>query len=181
MVVKFLGGNPMRKGQGNVITAIAVIPIAVISLLIGFWVYGSVSDIVPHDKNYRNETLCTSCSLQTSYEFDHYPILNGSSLTCTNNTGALVLTNGVANPTGCNGYNIVDHRYLNLTNATSTDCTFLNVKCDYTHDEANANEQGFYDSSTASINSSFTLGSVAPVIFAAVIIIGAVLLFGRKQ
>jgi hypothetical protein len=167
--------------KGSSIMAMAtLLPILVVSILIGFWVYGSVSGIVPHDRSISNESICVSCALLTAYEFDNNPILNDTDLICTNNTGTTTLTRGVDVPTDCLGYNVIGLRTINLTNTSASECSFENVRCDYTYDWANTNEQGFWDSVTTNVNSSFALGSILPLVWAAVIIIVAIFLLQRS-
>ena len=170
----------MRKGQsGSILTMVFALPVIVISILIGFWVYGSVSGILPHDETINNETMCTTCVNSTNYEFANYPINNDTSLVCFNDSNQL-MTNGIVADT-CLGFNINNNRYINLTNTSGTmNCYTSNVVCTYRVDDATEHAEGFWTTATTNINASYTLGSVAMIVLAAVIIIMVVVLVGKQ-
>jgi hypothetical protein len=167
------------KGQNTTFAMVAVLPVILISMLITFWVYGSVSNITPHDQTIDNESICTTCVNGTEYSFDNTPVLNDTTMICYNNSADL-MTNGIVDGT-CLGYNINSYQTVNITNTSGDNaCQISNVVCTYTYDWANANEGGFWNTATSNINSGYTLGSVSPIIFAAVIIIGVVILLGKE-
>ncbi len=163
------------KGQAQILGAASVVVVVVSMTLIGLLVYGLISNVYPHDQLINNETRCTTCDNETLYRFTNTPILNDSTLICFNDSADL-MTNGVVEQT-CLGYNIVGLKDLNITNTSSTDfCQISNVVCTYTFDEANTNEQSFYNNNTDITFSGFTLLSIAGIILAAVAIVLLVLL-----
>jgi hypothetical protein len=165
------------RGQTNVAASAATVLVVAMLILVGVVIYGYFMQATPHDLPYFNESMCTTCSALTQYEFNHWPINNGTSsvLTCTNATGGLVLGSGsVKNATS--GFNIIDSRYLNLTTPPLGTDTYANVVCDYYYDAATADQESFWSNATQNGLAGFAIISVIVIVLVAVAIIGIVLL-----
>lgn len=174
----------MQKGQTSIMPVAMGIVVAVVLVLIGTFVYALIAQGAPHDTVYLNETLCSGACVNGSvsptavlYEFDHSPMLNESSLVCYNASLA-IMTRGDSYGT-CLGYNIVENRYLNITNtsgAATSRCSIRDVVCTYTYDWATTDQQSFWNNATSNAFSGFVLLSIVGIVLAAVAIISVVLL-----
>ena len=162
------------KGQAQIFAAAAVVTVVVAMTLIGLTIYSLVADVYPHDQIIRDETICSTCANSTLYTFDFPPVLNDTTMVCLN--GSIdAMTNGVTDGT-CLGYNILAGSKLNITNSSvANGCTISGLVCNYTFDEANANEQAFFTNNQSVTFSGFTLLSIAGIILAAVAIVMLVL------
>ncbi len=158
------------KGQA-ILAMVSVLMVIVITVPLTFWVYGVVSQATPHDTAITNESMCTGvCAAHSNYTFDFPPIVDeASTFICYNETDLLVY-DSTFTVTGNN-----DNLYLN-----GSSVSYENVECSYTYNWANTNEQSFWTTTTSNINSSFALGSIVPIIFAAVIIVVVIFLVGRE-
>lgn len=170
------------KGQAQIVTSVAAVFFVAITVLVGLVIYGSVSNVTPHDRTISNESLCTTCVNDTAYTFVSGPVNNDSTLVCTNATGGQAMTNVGAGMTGgdatCLTYNIVNFRSVNVTNSSGEDmCEISNMRCDYVFDEANTLEQSFFDNNTSTTYSGFVLAAVIAIVLAAAAIVGLVMLF----
>ena len=170
----------MKKGSAQSVTMIALLPVLVVTILIGFWVYGTVSNIVPHDRTITNETICSTCTPITPVNFDNRPVLNSSTLRCFNDSTTLMPNGGSSTDNTSLGYNVVGLNQINLTHTGSEASHYESVVCTYTYNWANTNEQGFWDSATTNTNSGFSLVSVTPIVFAAIIVVVTVLLLSKQ-
>lgn len=169
-----------KKGQDAIGSTVVVVVLSAAMLLIGWFIFGSIAVVTPHDQLIANETICkNNCVMGNLYTPTYTPILNDSTLVCYQNAtgvGALQMTN-VGNMAGiCAGYNLYNGNRINLTN-TSTSCSIANVTCAYTYDEANTFEQTYYNTNISNSGSAWGLLSVAVIVLAAVGIIMVILLF----
>lgn len=171
----------VRKGQAQAVVPIAAIILIAVFIPVTALIYGYVADATPHDKTYTNESICTTCvngsNGGTTYLFDHVPVINDTTLVCSNNTGATAMVNGVASGT-CLGYNVLNDGTVNITNTSGPNgCEISNMRCTYTHNWASDDQENFWDSTTDTTWSGFALISVLVIVIASVVIIGFVMLF----
>lgn len=168
------------KGQAQAISFVTAAIFVAVAVLIGTVTFGIVADVVPHDQTINNETMCATCVNgspgNTRYEFINIPVLNDTAMVCFNDSNDL-MTNGVGDSDTCLGYNIENNQFINISNASAVDfCQISNVVCTYTFDEANTNEQSFFDNTTSTSYSGFILAAVIVIVLAAVGVMAVVLL-----
>ena len=164
------------KGQAQIFAAGAVVVVVLAMTLIGLTIYGLVSNVYPHDQTITNETLCTTCTPGTTlYRFDNIPILNDTDLICFNDSSDVMTNGGLTSENESLGYNIAGSTDINLTHTGDVSEYYTDVVCTYTFDEANSNEQSFFDSNTSVTFSGFGLLSIAGIILAAVAILTIIL------
>lgn len=180
-------GEPMPKlkGQGLPISATVVTVILfAVMIMVGWQIFGTIANVTPHDQLYYNETVCsntaTACPQTTLLVPAHVPVLNDSTLICHANVtlaatpGGLLMTNtgNVASP--CLSYTTYDNgAKLNLTNGSTT-CDLREIRCTYTHDNANTYQQNYFDTILANAGGGWVLLAVAVIIFAAIGVIIAI-------
>lgn len=168
------------KGQAQAIGFVTAAIFVAVAVLIGTAVYGTVGDVVPHDRTINNETMCATCEngsvSDVRYEFTNFFVLNDTSLVCFNDSNDL-MTNGISDSDTCLGYNVEGRRFMNITNTSAVEnCQISDVVCTYTFDQANANEQAFFDNTTATAYSGFILAAVIVIVLAAVGVMSVILL-----
>lgn len=158
-------GDSLRTGVMSVI-------IVALIVLIGFYVHGFVWDANPRDVAYTAESIDVTLHNVTQMSAPaNLPILSGSDSLYTENNASM---------TRNTHYNISyssGEIWMMTTNMSG------NVSINYTFDEwsdLGIEHQNWLDTSTDNINASFVLGSVIAVVLAAVLIVGTVLLIGRK-
>jgi hypothetical protein len=154
------------KGQAQVYAAAGAVAVVLIVVLIGVYTFATVFNVYPHDQTITNETLCSTCANSTLYAFTYRPVTN-STLVCTNGSNSMTLGSDY------NTYQTSSFSYLNLTDMSKT---YVLTNCTYNFDEANANEQSFFDTSGPTIYSGFTLLSIAGIALAAVLIVTIVVM-----
>lgn len=169
-----------QKGQAAT-SLILGVPIVIVTLLAGYLAINQLYDKgVPHDKIIHGETLCSgTCSGGTLYPLAYTPFFNDTDLTCRNSTGAVLVRGG--DPKTSFGFNVntpagAGYTKINLTFVSNSSLTYHGIVCTYEYDWANANEQGFYDSSMSNVSAGFSLGAVAPLVIAAVAVVAVVFL-----
>ena len=165
------------RGQAQIISGVAAVITVGVLVIIGTLIYGMVTSVTPHDQSILNETICTDdCAAYTLYTFDNLPALNDADLICSNGTGTGAMTNDLEDGT-CLGFNITQADFVNITNTSAADnCEISDVRCSYTFNEANDNEQGFYDNNLTNTYAGFTLLAVIAIVLAAVAILTIVFL-----
>lgn len=168
------------KGQANVVTTVTVAIGVAVTVLVGLAVYGVSQNLFPHDETFLNESVCTTCvngsNGATTYALANLPVVNDTTLVCSNATGGQAMTNGLNDGT-CLGYNYINPGTINITNTSGPNaCQITNMRCSYVQDNADAERQSFYTSVNSTIFSGFALAAVLVIILAAAIIITVVFL-----
>jgi len=165
------------KGQSSSPMAIAITVVTFAStILVAMMVFGYVVNEYPHDQTINNETICSTCVNNTIYEIDYDPLINDTTLVCYSGS-VNAMTNGYADDT-CLTYNVTtDLTGIVIGNTSGpSNCYTADVVCTYTYDEANTNEQNFFNTSETNVYGGFLLMSIIAVILAAIVIMGIVVL-----
>lgn len=165
------------KGQAQAISFVTAAIFVAVAVLIGTVVFGTVGNVVPHDRTINNESICTSsCTPNTQIEFANVPVINDSTMICFNDSTSLMARGGSTPENTSLGYDIQHAQYINLSRVGDAPSHYKDVVCTYTFDEANANEQSFFDNTTSTAYSGFILAAVIVIVLAAVGVMAVVLL-----
>jgi len=173
----------MKRGQSSIMMMTGNVILIAVMVLIGLVVYGYVADVTPHDVDYTNESICTTCvngtNGGTTYTFDNTPVYNDTSISCSNASGTTAMTNGVEDGT-CLGFNVDTDGTINITNTSAENaCQILNMECDYTYDWATDDEDSFWGTTTSQSFSGFIIAGIIAIVLAAVAIVSIIYMMRR--